>query len=149
MIIIWLKLVAERCRHSKPANNRPFMMPCNAMMILLCPPPTPHPAPASTAAQECGPASYPLPPPPATIATTTTTSPVLPPSQPKPLFSPNKKDQEVMDRPALTVCSFRPITMQRDKRSLRSGVATQSNHSSALQSATHTPMLNHWTSKLE
>lgn len=52
-------------------------------------PSTPQPAPASTAAQECGPTSYPLPPlfPAAatTIATTATTSPVLPPSQPKPL----------------------------------------------------------------
>ncbi|KAG7238444.1 hypothetical protein INR49_030951 [Caranx melampygus] len=34
------EFVAERCGHSKPLNNRPFMMPCNAMMILLCPPPS-------------------------------------------------------------------------------------------------------------
>lgn len=33
------EVVAQRCGRSKPVNNRPFMMPCNAMMILLCPPP--------------------------------------------------------------------------------------------------------------
>lgn len=59
-----LAVEAKRCGHSELMNNRPFMMPRDAMMILLCPPPppppNPHPAPASTAAQECGPTSYPL-----------------------------------------------------------------------------------------
>ncbi|XP_027139261.1 sulfated surface glycoprotein 185-like [Larimichthys crocea] len=101
------EVVAKRCGHSKPANNRPFMMPCNAMMILLCPPPLPPPC---TSLHSCTgmwsnklpaplrllPSSQPPPPPPPPPPSLPphTTSPVLPPSQPKPL-SPQIKGKKL------------------------------------------------------
>lgn len=42
------EVVAQRRGQSQPANNRPFMMPRNAMMIPLCPPP-----PFSTSLHSC------------------------------------------------------------------------------------------------
>ncbi|CAB1428562.1 unnamed protein product [Pleuronectes platessa] len=69
-------------------NNRPFMIACNAMMILPCPPPpTLHQPPQlhRNVVQQVTLLLL-LPAAATTIPTTATTSPVLPPSQPKPLF---------------------------------------------------------------
>lgn len=87
---------AKRCGHSKPPNNRPFMMPCNAMMILLCPPaPTLHQLPQlhRNVVQQVtlSPPSLLVPAAATAIPTAATTSPVLPPSQPKSLFPQIKK----------------------------------------------------------
>ncbi|GLD70863.1 sulfated surface glycoprotein 185-like protein [Lates japonicus] len=91
--------VAKRCGHSKPPNNRPFMMPlqCNDDPAL---PSTPPPPPCTSLHSCTGmwsnklPAPLLLPAAATTIATTATTSPVLPPSQPKPLFPQIKKTKK-------------------------------------------------------
>ncbi|TNN83590.1 hypothetical protein EYF80_006108 [Liparis tanakae] len=94
-IVIFVE--AKRCGHSKPPNNRPFMVSCNAMMILLCPPPLHHHPPPPTPTLHQPPQLHRNVVQQVTrsvATTTTTTSPVLPPLQPKPLFSQIKKGQE-------------------------------------------------------
>lgn len=111
------EVVAKRCGHSKPPNNRPFMMPCNAMMILLCPPPpTLHQPPQlhRNVVQQVTRSPSSLPP--ATIATTT--SPVMPPSQPKPLFSQIKKTEKA--------------------RNYRGGETLQTEHKERIHARSHT-----------
>lgn len=71
--------IKKRCGRSRPANNRPFMMPCNAMMIPL----PPHP-PACTSLHSCtGMSSNKIPQRSATAAPSPYHTP-LPPSLPSP-----------------------------------------------------------------